>query len=190
MKTKDIRRLVALFTMVLTIGISVFASEDSIPLETAEETVTRDGTNVTEGGTLAFVERTVDGDTIVVRIDGVRQTIRFIGLNAPESVDPRRADQCFSHEASAYMLSLTEGATVVLVEDASQGNVDQYGRLLRYVEQHGVDLAETMIRDGYAFEYTYKGSPYARQAEYDSAEVDAKTAKRGLWAVETCNGEL
>lgn len=189
MRTRDIRRLIALLTMLLAVAISVLTEADPALDESTDETLT-EASESTGERTKALVQRTVDGDTIVVLIDGVKHTVRFIGLNAPESVDPRRADQCFSQEASDYMRSLTEGATVVLVEDESQGDVDRYGRLLRYVEKDGVDIAATMINDGYAFEYTYKGSVYKRQATYDIAEVNAATAKRGLWAEDTCNGEL
>jgi micrococcal nuclease len=185
MRAKDIRRFIALFTMLLAIVLSVLTSEDPTPIETIDDVSEPAGER-----TRALVERTVDGDTIVVLIDGVKHTVRFIGLNAPESVDPRRADQCFSHEASEYMRSLTEGAIVTLIADESQDDVDKYGRLLRYVEKDGVDLAAQMITDGYAFEYTYRGSEYARQAEYDVAEANAAATKRGLWAEDTCAGEL
>jgi micrococcal nuclease len=190
MRAKDIRRLIALLTTLLAIGISLLSTEESPPVETTEGIPTYVVSGSTGQQTRALVERTVDGDTIVVRIDGVKHTVRFIGLNAPESVDPRRADQCFSHEASEYMRSLTEGATVILIADESQGDIDKYGRLLRYVEKDGVDIAAQMINDGYAFEYTYKGAAYDRQTEYDIAEENAAEAKRGLWAADTCSGTL
>ncbi len=190
MRTKDIRRLIALLTMLLAVGISILAEADTALDESTDEIPTYVASESTGERTKALVERTVDGDTVVVLIEGVKHTVRFIGLNAPESVDPRRADQCFSKEALDHMRSLTEGATVVLIDDESQGDVDKYGRLLRYVEKDGVDIAAAMINDGYAFEYTYQGSVYERQIEYDIAEANAAVAKRGLWAEETCNGEL
>jgi micrococcal nuclease len=190
MRSKDIRRLLSFLTLILAIGISIVTSEDPAVIETAEEGQVDVASESAEERAQAVVQRVVDGDTIVVRIDGADHKVRFIGLNAPESVDPRRADQCFSHEASEYMVFLTGGATVTLIEDESQGDVDTFGRLLRYVEKDGVDIAEKMIHDGYAFEYTYKGSVYERQGRYSNAEADAETMKRGLWAAETCNGKL
>lgn len=191
MRAKDIRRLIALLTTLLAIGISILSASDPAPIEPEDEEVpTYVMTGSTGERTQAVVDRTVDGDTIVVRIDGKKHTVRFIGLNAPESVDPRRADQCFSHEASDYMKAMMEDTTVILVADESQGDVDKYGRLLRYVEKDGVDIAAQMINDGFAFEYTYKKSAYERQVEYDIAEANAAAAKRGLWAEATCNGKL
>ena len=49
------------------------------------------------------VVKVVDGDTIAVRKNGVTETVRLIGVNAPESVDPRRPVQCFGREASQEM---------------------------------------------------------------------------------------
>ena len=47
------------------------------------------------GAVAAPVVRVVDGDTIVVRLDGREQRVRYIGVNTPESVDPRREVQFF-----------------------------------------------------------------------------------------------
>jgi endonuclease YncB( thermonuclease family) len=49
----------------------------------------------------ALVERVVDGDTLVVRLDGQSVKVRLIGVDAPESVDPRRPVQRFARESHA-----------------------------------------------------------------------------------------
>src|SRR5436853_4983728 len=36
-----------------------------------------------------------DGDTIAVNMNGAKETIRFIGVDTPETHDPRKAVQCF-----------------------------------------------------------------------------------------------
>lgn len=79
------------------------------------------------------LERVVDGDTIVVSLDGRSEKVRLIGIDAPESVHPdasRNTGQ--GDEASAYLKSLVSpGQTLYLQKDVS--DTDRYGRLLRYV---------------------------------------------------------
>ena len=192
MRSKDIARLISLCLALLTVGVSfVWSPESGVP--SSEDIPTYVMTTADIGGvkTIATVERVVDGDTIVVRVDGVKHTVRFIGVNAPESVDPRRPDQCFSHEASAWLVNrLSAGASVTLIQDPSQDDIDRYQRWLRYVEYDGADLGAELVNEGYAFEYTYKGSVYDRRVEYQIAQENAKAAQRGLWSPETCNGLL
>lgn len=129
-----------------------------------------------------IVSRVVDGDTIKVLIDGEEETIRIIGINTPETVDPRKPVECFGKEASDAMkekLSVGEGVT--LVSDQTQDDRDKYGRLLRYVEdENGQDIGLLLISEGYAYEYTYQ-VPYERQHAYQEAEQQAKKSMRGLW---------
>lgn len=135
------------------------------------------------------VVRVVDGDTLRVLTPQGEVSVRVIGINAPESVDPRRPVQCFGKEASTHFAQLVGSDSVTLTRDPSQGDVDKYGRWLRYVFVGGGDVGEKMLEDGYAFEYTYD-VPYARQAEYQAAEESARSAGSGLWALETCNGSV
>ena len=111
-----------------------------------------------------------------------RTTIRVLGIDTPETVDPRRPVQCFGAEASARAHALLDGQSVSLEFDASQGREDRYGRTLAYVWlPDGRSFDETMIADGYAHEYTYD-TPYRYQHAYQQAETEARRADRGLWA--------
>ncbi|HSP54769.1 MAG TPA: thermonuclease family protein, partial [Dehalococcoidia bacterium] len=74
---------------------------------------------------MATVTRVVDGDTIEVEINGETRKLRYIGINTPETVDPRRPVECFGHEASDYNRRLVEGKTVGLEKDISE--TDQFG---------------------------------------------------------------
>lgn len=141
--------------------------------------------------TTAFysVVRVVDGDTIVVSLDNVEEKIRLIGINTPETVDPRRPVQCFGKEASEQMKRLVESKLVRLEYDDSQSYRDTYGRILAYVyTEDGQMVNRKMIADGYAYEYTYM-VPYAYQSEFRDLQRFAKTNGRGLWSDATCNGE-
>ena len=132
------------------------------------------------------VVKVVDGDTIHVDANGQRLKIRMIGLDTPETVDPRKTVQCFGFEASAQAKTILGGQSVYLETDPSQDNIDKYGRTLAYVwTESGRLFNLDMIADGYAFEYTYD-LPYRYQQEFKGAENDARAQERGLWSPSAC----
>lgn len=136
--------------------------------------------------TLAKVVKVVDGDTIKVDLDGTVETIRLIGVDTPEVVDPRKPVQCFGKEASAKTKELLTDQIVTLVSDPTQGDRDKYQRLLRYVYlQNLTFINKILIEEGYAFEYTYH-LPYKFQAEFKEAQKQAEIGKHGLWADNAC----
>lgn len=133
------------------------------------------------------VTRVVDGDTFDVEIHGTVERIRLIGVNTPETVDPRKPVQCFGKEASEMAKKLLTTQQVRLVEDKTQGNKDKYGRLLRYVYlENGLFLNETLISQGFAHEYTYD-TPYNFQKAFKQAEKTAQEQGVGLWNSTACN---
>ncbi len=135
------------------------------------------------------VAHVVDGDTIDVTIDGKSERVRLLGINTPETVDPRKPVQCFGQEASSESKAVLEGATVRLEADTSQGDRDKYDRLLRYVFlENGTNYNLFLIQQGFAYEYTYDW-PYKYQTEFKAAQAEAETNKLGLWADNTCAGE-
>lgn len=143
-----------------------------------------------QGKTLYQVLKVVDGDTVAVQIDGKQEVLRLIGINTPETVDPRKPVQCFGTEASAKAKEILTGKQVSLEADDSQSDRDKYGRLLRYIYlEDGTNFNKLMIDEGYAYEYTY-GTPYKYQADFKDAQQKAKESKKGLWAEDTCNGNL
>lgn len=162
--------------------------EDTVPVDETVASDTEDG--VVEENVSSRVSATVisvvDGDTVKVDIAGVRETLRIIGINTPETVDPRKPVECFGKEASAKAKELLSNQTIELEADATQGERDKYGRLLRYVFlPNGSDFGKTMISSGLAYEYTYS-KPYKYQQEYKAAQADAETSERGLWANGAC----
>jgi micrococcal nuclease len=134
------------------------------------------------------VSSVVDGDTVKINIDGKIQTFRLIGLDTPETVDPRKDVQCFGVEASNKAKELLNGKKVRIETDSSQGTYDKYNRSLGYIYlESGLFYNKYMIEQGYAHEYTY-GTPYKYQAEFKAAQKTAQTNKLGFWATNTCNG--
>jgi micrococcal nuclease len=147
----------------------------------ASESPTVIATPVT--GEQAQVTRVVDGDTIQVSMAGAIYKVRYIGIDTPETVDPRRPVECYGHEASERNRQLVEGKTVELEKDVSE--TDKYGRLLRYVWVDGEMVNATLVREGYAIASTYP--PDVKYQElFASLQREAIAADRGLWGP-SCN---
>ena len=79
----------------------------------------------------ATVTRVIDGDTIEVVVGGVTFTVRYIGMDTPETKAPNTPVEFMGPQAAAANAGLVEGKTVYLERDVSE--TDRYGRLLRYV---------------------------------------------------------
>lgn len=136
----------------------------------------------------AKVYNVTDGDTVKVRINGKNFVVRLIGVDTPETKDPRKTVQCFGKEASAYTKKILLNQTITLESDKASGNKDKYGRLLRYVFlADGTNFNRQLIANGYAYEYTYKSTIYRYQTKFKQAQKDAREKKQGLWADNVCN---
>lgn len=135
-------------------------------------------------GNLYDVLEIVDGDTIKVSDLG---TLRLIGIDTPETKDPRKDVQCFGSEASAKAKELLEGKKVYLKFDEENSTKDKYNRTLAYIyTEEGLDFNAEMIKQGFA--YAYKSFKHSRLEEFTALETTARESKIGLWAENTCNG--
>jgi endonuclease YncB( thermonuclease family) len=129
-----------------------------------------------------FVDRVVDGDTIIARSLG---RARLIGVNSPETVAPAQMQgapaQCFGPEASRRLKELLPTGTRVRLEtDISP--TDKFGRSLVYVYREPDDLFinGALVEGGYARAKAYK--PNVQYAGLlDSLQRDAEQKHRGLW---------
>lgn len=140
---------------------------------------------------LYSVLRVVDGDTVAVEIEGKEEVLRLIGINTPETVDPRKPVQCFGIEASNKAKETLNGKKVSIEADNTQNDLDKYNRPLRYIYlENGTNFNKMMIEEGYAFEYTYSSIPYKYQTDFKNAEKTAREQKKGLWAETACSGSL
>jgi micrococcal nuclease len=127
-----------------------------------------------EEGTV-LVTRVIDGDTI--EIEG-GQHVRYIGINTPETVDPRKPVECYGVEASNRNKQLVEGKLVRLEKDVSE--TDQYGRLLRYVYVDNVFVNLILVQEGFAYSSAYPPD-VKYQGEFTDAERMARENNKGLW---------
>ena len=135
-----------------------------------------------------LVTKVVDGDTVWVQRDGQKVKLRLIGIDTPETHDPRKPVQCFGEAAAAHAESMLAGHQVLLETDDSQGRLDKYGRELVYVWVDGQLFNLEMIKAGFAHEDTYD-TPYRYQQQFKDAERTAADADAGLWAIDTCDGD-
>jgi len=130
------------------------------------------------------VVRVIDGDTIKVDIAGKIETVRLIGIDAPEIAHPHHPqDDYFGPEAAQYAKQLLENQLVYLIPDPMQSNRDKYDRLLRYVFlEDGTLVNAKLVAEGYAYNYIYE--PFQFMKQFDYLEKQAKENQLGLWSGE------
>ena len=139
--------------------------------------------------TLYPVVRVIDGDTFDTKVGKQTVRVRMLGVNTPETVDPRKPVECFGKEASEETKGLLVKHSVKLQTDSTQSLSDKFGRLLAYVyRDDGLFINEYLVENGYAHEYTYD-IPYQKQVEFKKKEKTASESKEGLWG-RICNGKL
>jgi micrococcal nuclease len=134
----------------------------------------------------AVVVRSVDGDTVVVELDGREEAVRLIGIDTPESVAPDRPVECFGPEAKARTAELLPPGTGVWLERDVEAR-DRYDRLLAYVIRAEDDLLVNLrlVEEGFAAAIAYPPNT-ARQGQLEAAEAEARSSGRGLWPA--CGG--
>ncbi|MEW6606065.1 MAG: thermonuclease family protein [bacterium] len=111
-----------------------------------------------------------------------------MGIDTPETVDPRKPVECFGKEATQKMKELVDSKTVKLVRGKESSNRDRYSRLLRYI--YLIDntfVNAEMIKQGYAYAYTKY--PFEYMEEFKRYEREARENNRGLWAPGVCEAE-
>lgn len=129
-----------------------------------------------------------DGDTFRVNLNGKTETVRLVGINTPETVDPRKPVECFGQQASDALKQLLSGQTVRLETDPTQSERDRYGRLLRFAFlPDGTDIGLWLLENGYAQESLYSDVPHRYREKYLQAQQQAEEEHRGLWDPETCS---
>jgi micrococcal nuclease len=123
------------------------------------------------------VSKVIDGDTFRLH-DG--STVRLIGIDTPETVDPRKNVQWFGREASRKLREWVKGETVCLKRGGND-DIDKYDRLLRYVWINNGEffVNAELIKQGYAFAYTR--FPFRYKDEFRDYEKEAREKNLGLW---------
>jgi micrococcal nuclease len=136
------------------------------------------------------VVKVVDGDTLDIDIpdlsaDGGRNynhtRIRLLGIDTPETKDPRTGPMYFGKEASDFATKLAFGKQVTIFLDKDRNPRDKYHRLLAYIQlPDGTFLNEILLSEGYAYaDLRFKHGLYNK---YKQLESVARSQKKGLWA--------
>jgi len=139
------------------------------------------GDRARDGGDVGRVVKVVDGDTIHVQLGSTREKVRYIGVDTPETKDPRRPMGCFGQQASDFNERLVGGELVRIVRDVEER--DRYGRLLAYVYRasDGLFVNAELARLGYAQPLSIP--PDVRHADRFAALArEARERGRGLWS--------
>ncbi len=115
---------------------------------------------------IAQVDRVIDGDTIRVRLDGARDTVRVTGVHTPETTHPTRGVEPDGPEAA---------------DDTTARRTGADGRILWYVMlASGEHVNATRIRGGDA--RAIRTFPYSRQRDCLPLDAQARQACPGRWS--------
>jgi len=177
--------LAAIIIAVLTIaGEGGVAQRVGSAVKGATTTVTDTITDTVQAPQPGYytVTKFTDGDTIDVNMDGHNETVRFIGVDTPETHKPNSPVQCFGPQAADNTKKLIGTNPVRLEADPLDTDRDRYGRLLRYVYLPDNTLVQAnIIQNGYGFAYTL--FPFSKKDEFKGYQATAQNAKAGLWSV-------
>jgi micrococcal nuclease len=136
------------------------------------------------GGDRVVVDRVVDGDTIIVSQGSRFVRVRLIGMDTPETVDPRRPVGCYGKQASDFLKRLLNGKEVLLTYDARR--LDRYRRTLAYVYlPDGTFVNLVLVQRGYARVLTVPPD-VAHAADFVAAQRQARAKSLGLWNAAVC----
>lgn len=124
----------------------------------------------------------VDGDTARFEVDGEDKRVRFLAVDTPESVHPKKKVEKYGKEASEYTCKrLTQAKKIVLEYDENSTKTDKYDRQLAWVFVDDELLQKDLVSKGYAkVAYLYGKYKYTDLLKME--ELKAKTRKVKIWA--------
>jgi len=128
----------------------------------------------------ATVIKVVDGDTVVLSINGSTETVRLIGVNTPETVHPTKPVECFGPQASAFMHSVLKPKTKVQLRRDVEAR-DRYQRLLVYLYMtDGTFINQELLRLGFARTMSIQPNT-AFASKFAAVQTQANKNRIGLW---------
>ena len=130
---------------------------------------------------------TVDGDTAKFKMDGKQITVRFLGINTKETVDPEIGEEAWGKEASDFTKEKLKNATKIELEfDSSADEKDKSDRYLAWIWVDDVLLQNLLVENGLAENYMLQNN-YKYAGILQESEEVAKNNKLGIWSDETSN---
>ena len=131
---------------------------------------------------VADVVEVIDGDTIVIDISETHETVRLLGIDAPETKHPRRPVECHGPQSYELLRSLLPSGTRVHVRRDVVAR-DHFGRLLLYVWRlDGTFVNRELVVRGAARPLTIAPNG-AHHDDFVAAAFEAHRQRRGWWAL-------
>jgi len=130
----------------------------------------------------AQVVRVIDGDKVLLRINGGERLCRLVGVDATEPAPPVKGAEPYGPEASRFTANLLAGEEVWVAANPLAAQFDDYQRLLAYLFRvpDGLFVNLELVRQGYARAYCVY--PFAYSSQFQRSEAVAKAAGKGMWA--------
>ncbi|HOU53188.1 MAG TPA: thermonuclease family protein [Myxococcota bacterium] len=125
----------------------------------------------------AFVERVVDGDTVVL---AGRQRVRLAGVNCPEIDEP------LGIEAREFALKMVGRKDVRVRQDRK----DRYGRLVTDIRLGDRSLAEALVEAGLAHVFLIPPVDPKEAASLLRAQEQARERRVGIWGTDRYQGDF
>lgn len=161
---------------------------------TAGCTTSSDDPPDADEGPAARVTEVIDGDTVEVRFDedGRSERVRLLGIDAPERTTLRTGrTECGGDQAKAALQRLVAGEPRVrVITDQTQGERDQYGRRLAYLDSvaGSGSLQTQLLGSGWVTTYILRRNPIERAQEFRAYAQAARKDGVGIWKL--CGGNF
>lgn len=121
------------------------------------------------------ITEVINGDNVTFECNGEKTVVHVLGINT--------SSECFQAEARKKMENLILDKEVLLYQSAEWNIEDNYGELLRYIN-NGEDVGLTMINEWYALvDNSYS---HENLEKYTKAQQEAQLNNKGMWSLEQC----
>lgn len=123
-----------------------------------------------------YAVKVIDGDTFDIWTGETVERVRLVGVDTPETKDPRRKVQHFGKEASKFLRKTIKGKTLTI----ERVGKDAFLRTLAYVYlPDGRCINEILVEEGYAYAFLKYPTPGLDRLK--RLEAKARAEKKGLW---------
>ncbi len=187
-RSRGVLGTVVLLAIVIIGGVFAVNSGTQFGSAGSSESRDRDSTSDSDSDSSVYppsrdavIDRVVDGDTIVVRIDGRTERVRLLNIDTPESVDPNRPVECLGPAASEFLSRLLPVGTPVRL-DYDLVVRDRFDRM----------LAGVSLKDGTLVNAAVAAAGFAEAVAFDdntrfldavnAGVQEARSTGLGLWA--------
>ena len=124
------------------------------------------------------IEKIIDGDTFVCVIDlgfniSLTQTVRLIGINAPEIHTLNEDVKKYGLRAKSKLQEYLNKGSRIIIETQKPNSTEKYGRIIGNVYVVGVSITadEYMLANKYAWNYDGKGEKNLNLTELAPLDV-------------------